>query len=277
MAGSFSAGGGPGFGGFDAIRAPAARTAVPAAATRRSARAAASGHASRSACEQRTGIVHGHGFFIGTTISSTRLSAGSQNAAAAWMSDGGQRTVARQVLVEVVGIPGGEVVRVQLVALAAEPADALHPAVERRLDLVDRALELARRRRRLLQLRELLVDDRADAIDERLRRRARIGGPRRDDDLELRVERRRTPGTRSRPARSAGRRRGACRAASSCRRRAPARRRRAPRRPGCASGGVSHGEVEARQLHAVLDRLPLHAGQLRVRVVDRRDRRRCPA
>ena len=57
-----------------------------------------------------------------------------------------QRAVAREVLVEVVGIAAGRGVGVQLIGLAAESADALHPAVERRLDLVQRALDFARRR-----------------------------------------------------------------------------------------------------------------------------------
>src|SRR4026209_2690166 len=76
-----------------------------------------------------------------------------------WQPEGGrglniasaERAVSRQILVEVVGIAGLGVVGVQLIALAVESADALHAVVERRLDLVDGALELAWRRRRFLQ------------------------------------------------------------------------------------------------------------------------------
>ena len=70
-----------------------------------------------------------------------------------------QRRVAREILGEVVGAAAGGEVRVELVGLAAESADALHAAVERRLDLVQRALDFARGGRLALQPRELLVDD----------------------------------------------------------------------------------------------------------------------
>src|SRR4029078_12183273 len=84
--------------------------------------------------------------------------------------------------VKVAGFAGGEVFGVQLIADAAEIADALEPVVERGLDLVDRSAELALVRGRLLDLAQFLVDDAADLLDRRAR-------PRGDDDLVFRVER----------------------------------------------------------------------------------------
>src|SRR5258706_4257128 len=53
---------------------------------------------------------------------------------------GFQRAVPREILVEPAWMTRLGVVRVQLIGLAAEPADALHPVAERRLDRVDRSL-----------------------------------------------------------------------------------------------------------------------------------------
>src|SRR3954470_24924428 len=51
--------------------------------------------------------------------------------------------VSTEVLVEIIGVAGFREVSVDLIGLSAEPADALHAVVERRLDLVQRSLELA--------------------------------------------------------------------------------------------------------------------------------------
>src|SRR5262249_34722173 len=53
-----------------------------------------------------------------------------------------ERAIACEIFVEVVGIARVGEVRVQLVAFAAEAADALHAVVKRRLDLIHRPLEL---------------------------------------------------------------------------------------------------------------------------------------
>src|SRR3954470_2325333 len=55
-----------------------------------------------------------------------------------------QAAVSPEILVEPVGVAGLDVVRVELIALPAETADALHPMEERRLDLVERSFELVR-------------------------------------------------------------------------------------------------------------------------------------
>ena len=139
--------------------------------------------------------------------------------------------------------------------------------VERRLDLVDRALHFARVRRLAPQPLELLVD-RPSAVSATVWPR-----PRGRDDLERAAERARLlerrdvlrdlhvvdePLVEPRVLAAGEHRRQ--------RRRAP--RRRARRRAASAS------EVQPRQPHLVGQRLPLDAGQDRGRRRDRLDRRR---
>ena len=169
-----------------------------------------------------------------------------------------ERAVPRQVFVEPVGIAGAGVVAVQLVGLAAESADALHPVVERRFDLVQRPLHFARGRRLALELGDLLVDDLLELLD-------RVPRPRRGLDQEVRGQRREIPGKPGRSARSACRRRAACTAASSCRPPAPTTTTSSAASPGAYMTRRQPGEVEPRQLHAVGDRLLLHAGQRHAR------------
>ena len=66
--------------------------------------------------------------------------------------------VAREILGEEIRAGAGEVVGVQLVRLAAEAADAVHAPVERRLDLIDRALTSRSVGRLAAQPLDLLVD-----------------------------------------------------------------------------------------------------------------------
>src|SRR5438067_9331000 len=93
-----------------------------------------------------------------------------------------QRAIPREIFVEPVGIARVREVRVQLIAFAAESADLFHAVVERRLDLVHRSLELGRGRRFALQLLDLFVD-------HLLQFRDGVARPRRRDDLERRGER----------------------------------------------------------------------------------------
>src|SRR6185436_4889959 len=82
---------------------------------------------------------------------------------------------------EVIGSATRECIRVQLIGLSAEASDALHPLIERRLHLVDRALYLARLRSFATQTFELLVDDLQQL-------RGRMAGASGGDDLELAAE-----------------------------------------------------------------------------------------
>ena len=146
----------------------------------------------------------------GRTIISTRRSLGRNRRHDRRDVVGVNRAIAGQVLGEEVGHAGIGVIRVQLVGLAAEAADALGLAQERRLDLVQRPLQLARLGRRPASRAisssitccgsSTVLPGRAVACS-----RTRCRAPA-------------TPGRRRRPGRSAGRRPAACRAASSCRR-----------------------------------------------------------
>ena len=74
----------------------------------------------------------------GSTISSTRRSGGSHRSTAAWMSVRRERHVSGEVFGIRIWSAAGEVVRIQLVRFAAKSADALHAAIERCFDLVER-------------------------------------------------------------------------------------------------------------------------------------------
>ena len=82
----------------------------------------------------------------GTTLRTTRrVGLEPLSRAACAQPLGGRRAIALEVLLEVAGVAEEHVVGVQLIRLAAEPADGLQPEEEVRLGLRQAALELRRR------------------------------------------------------------------------------------------------------------------------------------
>ena len=114
-------------------RAPAAASGRPALRGERSGETS-----NRTAASEPS-----HGAASGSTTSSTRRSAGSHREPPPARLPR-QRGVTREVLGEKVGPAAEAKVRVELIGLAAESADAFHAAVERRLDLIQRTLDFAR-------------------------------------------------------------------------------------------------------------------------------------
>src|SRR5262249_10879052 len=162
------------------------------------------------------------------------------------------------------GVAGREEVGVQLVPLARGSADLLKPVVKRRLDLVDRALELAGGGPLALEPRDLLVDEAPDPVERRLRRRARLRRLRGDDDLELRLER----GRRLKHAHVLRDLQLVDQAPVEPRVLAAGQDLRDDVELAVAWREVRRrqpGQVEARELDAVLDRLALDARQSRLR------------
>ena len=89
----------------------------------------------------------GFGMVMASRLSARRSAPRGDRAAgtataAARMSDADSARYRDRSSLNQSGSPAFGVVRVQLIRLAAESADALHPVVERRFDLVERALEL---------------------------------------------------------------------------------------------------------------------------------------
>src|SRR5476651_2723481 len=139
IAGRFSVAGGPGCGGRVRSGACCAdRTAVAAATTVRSTkrRIIMDDSVASAARSRRTLLFFRLHHDLDTAAGRQKRARGGADVRRR------QRAVAGEILVEPVRVAGVRVVRVQLIGFAPETADALHPVVEGRFNLIDGALQL---------------------------------------------------------------------------------------------------------------------------------------